>query len=112
MTRVQQRSTASCETRYWVTGPRRPEVLPGRVSAQNYKEHWEIRKFKLLWASLLAQMAKNPPAMQKIQVLSLGWEDLLEKEMTTHSNILAWRIAWTEGPGELQSMGSQKVGHN
>ena len=50
--------------------------------------------------------------MQKIQVLSLGWEDLLEKEMTTHSNILAWRIAWTEGPGELQSMGSQKVGHN
>ena len=48
---------------------------------------------------------KNLPAMQEIQVRSLGWEDPLEKEMTTHSSILAWRIPWTEEPGGLQSMG-------
>ena len=42
----------------------------------------------------------------------LGWEDLLEKEMATHSSILAWKIPWTEGPGRLQSMGSQRVGHD
>ena len=50
-------------------------------------------------------MVKNPPAMWKIWVQSLGWEDALEKEMATHSNILAWRIPWTEEPGELQFMG-------
>ena len=58
-------------------------------------------------ASLVAQMVKNLPTMQEIQVQFLGWEDLLEEEMATHSNILAWRIAWTEEPGALQSMGSQ-----
>ena len=50
--------------------------------------------------------------MQETQVQSLGWEDILEKGMATHSSILAWRIPWTEEPGGLQSMGSQKVGHN
>ena len=50
-------------------------------------------------------MVKNPPAMWKIWVQSLDWEDALEKETATHSNILAWRIPWTEEPGELQSMG-------
>ena len=55
-----------------------------------------------------AQMVKSLPAMQKTQVLSLDEEDPLEKRMPTHSNILAWRILWTE-PGELQSMGSQRV---
>ena len=50
---------------------------------------------------LMAQMVKNLPAMQETQVLSLGWEDPLEKEMATHSSILAWRISWTEEPGEL-----------
>ena len=50
-------------------------------------------------------MVKNPPAMWKIWVQSLVWEDALEKEMATHSNILAWRIPWTEEPGELQFMG-------
>ena len=58
-----------------------------------------------------AQMVKSPPAMQEIQVLSLDEEDPLEKRMPTHSNILAWRILWTE-PGELQSMGSQRVRYN
>ena len=57
-------------------------------------------------------MVKNLPAMQETWVLSLGWEDLLEKEMATHSNILAWGIPWTEKPGEPQSMGSQRVGHD
>ena len=53
----------------------------------------------------MAQMVKNSPAMQETQVQSLGQEDTLEKEMTTHSSILAWRIPWTEEPGGLQSMG-------
>ena len=57
-------------------------------------------------------MVKNPPATQETQVRSLGWEDPLEKEMATHSRILAWRIPWTEKPGGLQSTGSQRVRHN
>ena len=63
-------------------------------------------------ASLMAQKVKNLPAMQKTQVWTLGWEDPLEKEMVTHSNILAWKIPWMEEPGRLQFMGSQKVRHN
>ena len=53
-----------------------------------------------------AQTVKNPPAMQEIQVLSLGQEDLLERGMATYSNLLAWKIPWTEEPGGLQSIGS------
>ena len=52
-------------------------------------------------------MVKNLPAMQNTQVRSLGWEAPLEKEMATHSSVLAWRIPWTEEPRELQSLGSQ-----
>ena len=52
----------------------------------------------------MAQMVKNLPAMWESRVQSLGWEDLLEKGMATHSSILAWRIPWTEEPGELHSM--------
>ena len=63
-------------------------------------------------ASLVAQMVKHLPAIRETQVRSLGWEDLLEKEMATHSSIPAWRIPGTEEPGRLQSMGSQRVGHN
>ena len=55
-------------------------------------------------------MVKNPPAMQEMWVQSLGWEDPQEKEMATHSSILAWRIPWTEEPGGLQSMVPQRVG--
>ena len=58
--------------------------------------------------SLVAQMVKNPPAMQETWVQSLDWEDPFEKEMATHSSILAWEIPWSEEPGRLQSMGSQK----
>ena len=57
-------------------------------------------------------MVKSLSAMQETQVQSLGWEDPLEKEMATHSNILAWKIPWTEEPSRLQSMGSQRVGHD
>ena len=58
------------------------------------------------------QMVKNPPVIQETQVQSLSWEDPLEKGKATHSSILAWRIPWTEEPGGLQSMGSQRVGHD
>ena len=57
----------------------------------------------------MAQTVKNPPAMQKTWVQSLGWEDLLEEEMATHSNILPWRIPWTEEHGRLRSMESQEL---
>ena len=60
-------------------------------------------------ASLVAQTIKNLPVMLESQVQSLGQEDSLEKEIATHSSILAWKIPWTEEPGGLQSMGSQRV---
>ena len=63
----------------------------------------------------MAQQVKNPPAMQETQevlVRSLGWENPLQEEMTTHSSILAWKIPWTKEPGGLQSMGLQRVGHD
>ena len=63
-------------------------------------------------ASLVAQIVKNLPAKWETWVPSLGWEDPLEKGMATHSSILAWRIPRTEEPGGLQSMGSQRVGHD
>ena len=62
--------------------------------------------------SQAAQMIKNLPAMRETWVRSLGWEDPLEEETATHSSILAWRIPWTEEPGKLQSMGSQRVGRD
>ena len=65
-----------------------------------------------IWASLVAQTVKNPPAMHKTWVPSLGWEDPLEKGMAIHSNILAWRIPMDSVPGALQSMGSQRVRHH
>ena len=57
-------------------------------------------------------MAENPPAKQETRVQSLGWKDPLEGDMATHSSILAWRIPWTEEPGGLWSMGSQRIRHN
>ena len=62
--------------------------------------------------SLVAQMVKHLPTMREIWVQSLGQEDLLEKEMATHSSILVWKIPWMEEPGRLQSMGLQRVGHD
>ena len=63
-------------------------------------------------ASLVAQTVKRLPAKLETLVQSLGWEDPLEKEMATHFSTLAWKIPRTEEPGRLQSMGSQRVGHN
>ena len=68
-----------------------------------------LSKYK---ASLVAQTVKRLPTMQETRLQSLGWEDLLEKEMATHSSILAWKIPWMEEPSRLQSMGSQRVGHD
>ena len=65
------------------------------------------------WAFLVAQRLKRLPAMQETRVRSLSREDLLEKDMATHSRVLAWRIPWAEEPGRLQSyQGSQRVRHN
>ena len=64
------------------------------------------------WASLVAQRLKHLPGMRDTRVRSLGREDPLEKEMATHPNTIAWRITWREEPGRLQSMGSQRVGHD
>ena len=82
--------------------------------------YWKLKAWKeymtlSLWVTLyfvVAQWVKNLPATQETWVQSLGWEDALEKGMATHSSILAWRIPWTEEPGVLQMMGSQKVRHN
>ena len=60
----------------------------------------------------MAQTVKNLPVMEETRIQSLDWEDPLEKGIASHSSILAWRIPWTEEPGGLQSMGSQRVGHD
>ena len=73
----------------------------------NYSFVWIV-----LRGSLVAQRLKRLPGMQETQVRSLSQEDPLEKEMATHSSTLAWRIPWREEPGRLQSMGSQRVGHD
>ena len=75
-------------------------------SSSNNEEVW------VLWVFLVAQLVKNPPAMQETRVGFLGREDPLEQGMATHSSILAWRIPWTEEPGGLQFMELQRVGHN
>ena len=72
------------------------------------KKHTE----RLLSATNMVQTVKNLPAMWEMCVQSLNWEDSLEKGMATHSSVLAWRILWTEEPGGLQSMGSQRVRHD
>ena len=73
------------------------------------RDGWLERAFT---ASLVAQTVKRLPAMREARVPSLGWKDPLEKEMATHSSTLAWKIPWTEEPGGLQSMRSQRVGHD
>ena len=85
------------------------DVTTGHTDSRGLVFFFPILPF---WASLVAQRLKCLPAMQETRVRSLGWEDPLEKEMATHSIILAWEIPWTEEPGGLQSTGSQRVGHN
>ena len=77
--------------------------IPGRSSGEG---NGNLHQYS--WACLVAQMVKNPSALWETWVLSLGGEDPLEKEMGTHSSILAWRIPCTEEPGGLQSMGSKE----
>ena len=77
-----------------------------------FSKPWFCSSRNLFWASLVTQMVKNLPAMQKTQVQSLGREDPLEKEMSIHSSTLAWKIPWTVAYQASQTMGSQRVGHD
>ena len=86
-----------------------PDSIPG---SGRYPGEGIAYPLQYSWASLVAQLVKNPPAMQLTWAWSLGWEDSLEEGMATSSGIFAWRIPWTEEPGRLQSMGSQRVGHD
>jgi len=105
---------------YWLvllSGPNYPEENSHAIVFRG--KGWHTSKLFLVWiplrthwASLVAQTVKNLPAMLETQVWSLDWEDPLENGMATHSSILAWRIPWTEEPGGLQSMGSQRVRHD
>ena len=86
-------------------------------SFQAYLLLWRVDYLQLgtilyVWASLVAQTVKCLSAIQETWVRSLGREDPLEKEMAPHSSTLAWKIPWTEEPGRLQSMGSQRIGHD
>ena len=81
---------------------------PGRLQSQKVRQDGAVS----LSLSLVAQMVKNLLAVQETWVRSLGWEDPLEKGMADHFSIFVWRIPWTEEPGRLQSMGSQRVGHD
>ena len=71
-----------------------------------------VQFFSVFWASLVAQMVKRLPEMWETRVRFLGWEGPLEKEMAIQSSTLAWKIPWTEEPDRLQSMESQRVGHD
>ena len=82
-----------------------PGLIPGSGRSPG-GGHGEPLQYS--WAPLVPQILNNPPAMLETWVQSLGWEDLLEEGMATHSSLLAWRIPWTEEPGGLQSIGLQK----
>ena len=83
----------------------------GLYRSPHFRDFFVVVNY-LVSSSLVTQAVKNLPAMWETWVQSLGWEDLLEKGMAPHSNILAWRIPWTEKPGRLQSIGSQRIGHD
>ena len=91
-------------------------AIHGVVKSQTRLSNWTELKWidahEDEWASLVGQSVRNLPAMQETQVRPLDQEDPLENGMVTHSSILAWRIPWTKEPCGLQSMGSQRVGHN
>ena len=94
----------------WTTPTTKPFHL--ELWPHETRDSW-IKILAVIWqSSLVAQMVKNPPAMQETWVQSLDQEDPLEKEMATHSSIHAWKIPWTEQPGGLQSMRSQSVEHD
>ena len=86
-----------------------PSLIPGLGRSPGEGRDYSLQ---CSWASLMAQLVKNLPAVWETWVLFLGWEDPLEEGMATHSSIHAWRIPWTEEAGWLQSMGSPRVGHD
>ena len=88
------------------------ELCPGPVSHPFFVTFLVWPPAPGHWTTLVAQAVKCLPTMQETRFQSLGGEDPLEKEMATHSSTLAWRIPWTEEPGGLQSMGSQRVVHD
>ena len=108
----------------WATSPSQVERdIKGSVNLRFsfYKlgkwQFWDALSFKwslnpLPGTSLVAQRLKHLSTMWETRVRSLGWEDPLEKKMAIHSSTIAWKIPWTEEPGRLQSMGSQRVGHD
>jgi len=96
----------------WQSFQKKRETL---IITMNISKQWTLDWVMVLhrfWASLVAQIVKNLLAMQQTWIRFLGQEDTLEKGMATHSSIFAWRILWREEPGGLQSMGSQRVGHD
>ena len=113
------RSMGFSRQEYW---SRLPWPSPGDLPNQGWNQgllHWQAGSLHYHHpgsptynTSLAARMVKHLPTMRETWVQSLGWEDLLEKEMATHSSLFAWKTPRTEEPGRLQSMGSQRVGHD
>ena len=87
--------------------PSHPPLLPGNLRSQLFSLHGLP-----LWLRRSSLVIKCLPVLRETRVQSLGWKDPLEKEMATHSSTLAWKIPWTEEPGRLQSMESQRIGHD
>ena len=104
ITSLQRRGKSRISNRFYFPGLQNSEI--------NRRSHEINRRLLLGRTFLVAQRLKCLTPMQETWVRSLGREDPLEKEMTTHSSILAWRISWTEEPGGLQSTGSRRVGHD
>ena len=104
--RLKQHVTSQRKSSYWLLFGPVLCYMPGLVRAGS------LNCIPQACHSLVAQRLKRLPGMRETQVRSLGWEDPLEKETATHSSTLAWRIPWREEPGVLQSMGSQRVGHD
>ena len=95
-----------------IQAPLKKKLIYFSIYLNSFLTLFKCLQYIFTYKYVVAQMVKNLPSVQETQVHSLGWEDPLEKEMTTHSSILAWRIPWTEEPGGLQSMGLQRVRHN
>ena len=90
-----------------------PLPSPNSEISQSQRDKYSnLYTILLIWLPLVAQTVKRLSTMRETWVQALGWEDPLEKEMTIHSSTIAWKIPWTEEPGRLQSIGSQRVGHD
>ena len=103
---IQDKGPRTAVLRRWVIPLGKRTFVIDRFEMSAFRDTWVDPP----WASLVTQMVKDLPAMQEAWVPSMRWEDPLGKEMATHSSILIWEIPWTEEPGDLQSMESQRVG--